>query len=77
LLCFYSESRVPPHSASLHCCVPYLGSFGIPKDACAGLRLSKNFGFRVPSFQPLVSSESGCKSTTFFITGNAFLKIFF
>ena len=45
--------------------------------SCAGLRLSKNLRFRLPSVQPLFRSESGCKSTAFYITRNILLKIFF
>ena len=45
--------------------------------SCAGLRLSKNLCFRLPSVRPLFRSESGCISTAFYLTRNILLKIFF
>ena len=58
-----------------HCirCVPYLGSFGIPQDACAGLRLSKNFSLPLsllssPSFLP----KAGAKVQPFSILAMLF-----
>ena len=48
-----------------------------PRRSCAGLRLSMNFHApEVPSLQPLFRSESGCKSTAFFITRNTFFQFF-
>ena len=48
-----------------------------PRRSCAGLRLSMNFHAPgVPSLRPLFRSESGCKSTAFFITRNTFFQYF-
>jgi len=47
LALFFSESRVSASRVSLHSLCSLLGSYlGIHLDACAGLRLSKNFFFR-------------------------------
>jgi hypothetical protein len=49
----------------------------LPRGAPAPLVLCwpqtfKELAFRIPSRLPLVPSESGCKSTAFFITCNIF-----
>ena len=78
---FSSESRVPPRCPSQGLAPG--GSF--PRGASRPPRSSivlasdfqRTFRSRFPSLRPLFRSESGCKSTAFYITRNILLKIFF
>ena len=65
--------------APLHLSVPYpppLTPPGKRGGYCAGLKLSKNSLPR-PLSVPLSLGESGCKSTTFYITRKHFFQLFF
>ena len=76
---FYSESRVPPSFS----CVPYSRVRDLASTAtrtsflCWPQAFKELSRSRIPSTGPLVPSESGCKSTTFFRTGKHFFHLFF